>query len=176
MDLLKLKQVYYSIKKRLKGKTGLARNRVYLKCSLSEEWSKPKAFLEWAEKVNANGFYQEGWHLDKDILFRGNTVYGPETCVFVPQEINKLFVKANATRGKLPIGVTQTKSGTYRGQCCIGGGKGIFSKSFHTIEEAFIWYKVTKESVIKAAAEKWKGQIDPRVYNSLISYEVRIDD
>jgi hypothetical protein len=53
--------------------------------------------------------------LDKDILYKGNKIYSPDTCVFVPQEINALFVKNDANRGDLPIGVfyTLTKTNKY---------------------------------------------------------------
>src|SRR5690554_1544968 len=38
----------------------------------------------------------EGWQLDKDILYKGNKVYSPDTCVFVPRELN-LFVNDHVT-------------------------------------------------------------------------------
>lgn len=42
-------------------------------------------FLKWF-----NGNYIKGYALDKDILIKGNKVYSPETCCFVPYEINTL--------------------------------------------------------------------------------------
>ena len=51
----------------------------------------------------------EGWQLDKDILIKGNKIYSPDTCCFVPSEINNLFVGCNKSRGSLPIGVTFNK-------------------------------------------------------------------
>lgn len=36
--------------------------------------------------------HMEGWHLDKDILLKGNKVYSPETCAFVPAKINSLLI------------------------------------------------------------------------------------
>lgn len=50
-----------------------------------------------------------GWALDKDILVKGNKIYSPETCCFVPQEINNLFTKRKSCRGTLPIGVKYIK-------------------------------------------------------------------
>ena len=41
----------------------------------------------------------EGRYLDKDILVRGNKLYSPDTCLFVPQEINNLLTVQNK-RGK----------------------------------------------------------------------------
>lgn len=37
--------------------------------------------------------------LDKDILNKGNKVYCPENCIFVPRRINNLFTKSNRVRG-----------------------------------------------------------------------------
>ena len=45
-----------------------------------------------------------------------------------------------------------------------------------TSTEAFIVYKNFKESYIKEVANKWKDQIDPKVYEALMKYEVEITD
>ena len=37
-------------------------------------------------------------------------------------------------------------------------------------------YKQPKEDYIKEVANKWKDQIDPRVYDALMKYEVEITD
>lgn len=51
-----------------------------------DEWKSLRTFRQWFDK-----HYIEGWHLDKDIRVKGNKIYSPETCCFVPQEINALF-------------------------------------------------------------------------------------
>ena len=47
--------------------------------------------------------------LDKDILFKGNKIYSPSTCIYVPHRINSLFTKSDSARGDYPIGVTYHK-------------------------------------------------------------------
>jgi hypothetical protein len=47
---------------------------------------------------------------------------------------------------------------------------------FNTPEEAFQVYRTAKEAQIKVVAEKWKDQLDDRVYHALINYTVDIDD
>jgi hypothetical protein len=47
---------------------------------------------------------------------------------------------------------------------------------FNTAEQAFQVYKTAKEAYIKEVVNKWKDKIDPRVYNTLMNYEVNIDD
>ena len=51
----------------------------------------------------------EGLHLDKDILIPGNKIYGPNACMFIPQDINKLLVDREAARGLYPQGVAFNK-------------------------------------------------------------------
>jgi len=55
-------------------------------------------------------------------------------------------------------------------------GKVSHLKRVDTVEEAFSMYKRLKEGHIKDIAEKYKGQIDKRVYKSLINYQVEITD
>lgn len=57
--------------------------KTYKDCSVCEEWHLFSNFKAWMEKQN----YQ-GLHLDKDVLVKGNKVYSPDTCVFIPNEIN----------------------------------------------------------------------------------------
>ncbi len=47
---------------------------------------------------------------------------------------------------------------------------------FNTELEAFNAYKTAKEAFVKEQANKWKGKIDDRAYEALMSYEVNIDD
>jgi hypothetical protein len=47
---------------------------------------------------------------------------------------------------------------------------------FVTPEEAFQVYKQAKEAYIKEVAELYKDQIDIRVYEALMKYEVDIND
>ena len=47
---------------------------------------------------------------------------------------------------------------------------------FDTPEEAFQAYKQAKEAYIKEVAELYKDQIDIRVYEALMKYEVDIND
>jgi hypothetical protein len=58
----------------------------YIGCSVDERWHNFQVFAKWFEEN-----YIEGYELDKDILLKGNKIYSPETCCFVPKEINLLF-------------------------------------------------------------------------------------
>ena len=55
-------------------------------------------------------------------------------------------------------------------------GKQEFLGYFKTESEAFNAYKIAKEIFIKELANKWKGEIDGRAYEALMSYKVEITD
>lgn len=141
----------------------------YVSCSVCEEWHKLSSFKKWFDE-----HYVEGWALDKDILVKGNKVYSPATCCFVPQRINTAFIKREALRGNLPIGVT-TNGNKYIAQLSKYG-RMIRSKTLGTIQEAFLEYKNMKENYLKELADKYKDQLDPRVYEALYNYKVEITD
>lgn len=84
-----------------------ARNKInYADVTVCEDWLKFSEFEAWS-KTN----YVEGLHLDKDILLQGNKVYSPETCAYVPRDINNLLLKRERGRGEYPLGVSKmTKS------------------------------------------------------------------
>ena len=82
-----------------------------LACSVSEEWliliSKGKT--GWKNKQ------WEGKHLDKDILFEGNKVYSPDTCIFVTPTVNTFTTDCGAARGEWLIGADWHKqAGKFR--------------------------------------------------------------
>ena len=126
----------------------------------------------WAENEKLN--------LDKDILCKDNKVYSLENCVLVPDWVNSLFVKRDAKRGDCPIGVSYNKQAKkYQAYCHIDG-KNTRIGYYSTVEEAFYAYKTAKEQEIKRIANECvsKGYItkDSRLYNAMMSYQVKIDD
>ena len=131
-------------------------------------------------KNEYNWSADEKLNLDKDILHKDNKVYSLENCVLVPDWINSLFTKRDNDRGEYPIGVSYHKGAKkYQALCSINGKQtrlGLYS----TIEQAFNAYKIAKENEIKRIANECvsKGYIvkDSRLYNAMISYQVKIDD
>ena len=158
------------------------KRRTYLDCYVCEEWHNYQNFKKWFDKnIIELKDKNERVCLDKDILVKGNKVYSPETCCFVPNEINVLFTKTNKNRGLYPIGVYYKKKlRKYVSQCSEKIGKEkktqIYLGAFATPEEAFQAYKKHKEQYIKKVADKYKGQIKDNVYEALYKWEVEIDD
>lgn len=146
----------------------------YIGCEISDNFKNFDYFYEWC--CTQIGFGNKDWHLDKDILVKGNKLYSEETCCFVPQEINALIVLQKSTRGSLPIGVRYNKMFNlyYSSMRVFGLNKDL---GMHTApEEAFYAYKEGKEEHIKEVANKWKDQIDVRVYNALMNWTIEVTD
>ena len=147
----------------------------YESCEVSDKFKSYEYFYEWCHKQI--GFNNEGWHLDKDLLVKGNKVYSEHTCVFIPREINQLLTKRTASRGEYLIGVCLDKTNkSFKAQMNKNKGKPEHLGYFKTELEAFKAYKTAKESFIKEQASNWEDQIDPRAYEALMNYEVSRDD
>lgn len=145
----------------------------YEDVTICDEWLNFTNFKAWVEQQI--GFDQKGWQLDKDLLIKGNKIYRPEACIYLPAKVNKLLLKSRKSRGDYPIGVSQTASGRFSANC-HDTIKGNYLGAFDTPEEAFSVYKKRKEEVIKQVAEEYKDIIDSRAYKALINYEVEITD
>lgn len=149
-------------------------NPTYSGCSVAEDWH---CYQNYARDYYALMGDNKGWHIDKDIIYRGNKVYARENCCAVPPELNMLLCGGNSSRGKFPIGVSWNKRRQmFRAYSWGGIGKQIHLGYYNNVYAAFDAYKSFKESFIKQQANKWKDQIDPRAYFALINYEVKIDD
>ena len=146
----------------------------YKDCTVSDNFKDFTYFKEWCSKQI--GFSEKGWHLDKDILVKGNKLYSEDTCCFVPKEINLLFGKSAKYRGDCPIGVHFNKRKKLYESYITCYKQRIYLGKFKDAEEAFLAYKEAKETYIKEVANKWKDQIDPRVYEALMKYQVEITD
>ena len=146
----------------------------YKGCSVSENFKYYPFFKDWCH--NQVGFGEKGFALDKDILSKGNKTYSEDTCCFVPQEINNLFTNKKVKSNSIKTGVLfneRTK------RYSVGFSKGSKTKHlgyYDNEQEAFLAYKQAKEQQIKVVANRWKDQIDPRVYEALMNWEVDITD
>ena len=157
--------------------SGNSRNRypTYEGCKVSDNFKSYEYFYEWCHKQI--GFGNQGWHLDKDLLVKGNKVYSEYSCVFIPREINQLLTKSTASRGEYLVGVYYHKGGkAFIARVNKNTGKPEKLGSFATELEAFNSYKTAKEAFVKEQANKYKSQIDPRAYSALMNYTVEITD
>lgn len=141
----------------------------YRGCTVSEEWHSLQEFGMWHRKQKFSGF---NYHLDKDILVKGNKIYSPDTCCLVPQEINMLLTNNLASRGKYPQGVSSDNNGRFVVQMSNRVGIPRYIGRFDTIEEAALEYKKSKEAAVKLTASKFRSGMDDKVFQALMEWEL----
>lgn len=135
----------------------------YAGCSVSDEWLTFSNFKDWMEKQK-----WEGMQLDKDLLFEGNKIYRPETCVFVTQMVNSFTIDSGAARGEWLIGVDWHKpSEKFRASCSNPFTKKREHLGLFTCEQKAheAWLKRKLELAHELAAI----QTDRRVAKALIN-------
>ena len=134
----------------------------YKGCTVSSEWHTFSSFKAWMETQD-----WEGKHIDKDLLFQGNKIYGAATCVFVTGMVNSFTTDRGNDRGEWLIGVYWDKNaGKFRAQCSNPLTKknerlGLFTCE---LEAHQAWLKRKLELAHELAAI----QTDPRVAKALI--------
>lgn len=139
----------------------------YAGCTVSNEFKSFQSFMKWA--VNQVGFDSDNFQLDKDILIKGNKEYSVSSCCFVPGIINMAVIKSCST---LPQGVNyESLRGSYRATVGMYG-KPVQIGRYDTPEEAFCGYKYFKEAYVKQLALDYKSELDTRVFETLLNYEV----
>lgn len=152
----------------------LLKRPTYLEVHADESWHNFQTFSSWCQ--TQKGFINKGWELDKDLLVKGNKVYSPNTCVFLPSEINVAISTVKSTRkGDLPVGVTNSEQGRGYRAYCSDKGKTL-SKRSTSVEECFDWYKNTKENIIKSLADEYSHLLDVNAYEALYNYKVEWGD
>lgn len=148
----------------------------YEKCEVCDDWLNFHSFFEWF-KENYYELKDETVQLDKDILKKGNCIYCPEYCCFVPHTINSLFTKSNKNRGMYPIGVSWIqRDKKFSAQCNDGHKHRKSLGHYDNPVDAFVAYKIFKEKIIKQIADEYKNVIPKDVYEAMYKYVVEITD
>ena len=147
----------------------------YIGSSMCDTWRNFQVFAEWC---NSQKSFLENpeFVLDKDILVKGNKLYSPTTCTFVPASINSLFTKCDARRGCLPIGVYLANKSVKYASCVSIDGVTKTLGYFTNPEQAFLAYKEAKETIIKQKANKYIDRISSECFSAMMNYEVEITD
>jgi len=153
-------QKWKNMLQRCYSKKQTTENRTYKGCTVCEEWLTFSNFRLWMER--------QDWkdkHLDKDILFPGNKIYSPETCVFVDQKVNIFLIERNASRGDYMIGVCWRKDcSKFQAWCNINGKQKHLGYFNSELEAHKAWLAFKLKLAYKLASE----QTDPRIAKALI--------
>lgn len=145
------------------------KNPSYKNCEASINFKQFTFFKEWCEKQLG---FNQGWELDKDLLTQGNLIYSEKTCVFLPEEINRVITKRKVS-GKVKHTGVVVNSRTKKIEARIS----MYNKDktigvFNSIDEASRAFKLAKKAYLKELADKWKGKIDYRAYEALLNFEL----
>lgn len=141
---------FYGRWKHVISRAGSERDRgVYSDCFVCEDWIKASNFKGWMEKQD-----WQGLQLDKDILVPGNREYGPNTCVFVPQEINKLLLMPTKQKEDGLYGVYvrkdfKKKDLRYQGHISVYNGKAFKLKYLGIYDEELECHKAWQEAKVQ---------------------------
>ena len=153
----------------------------YKDARVCQEWHHLSNFKAWMEQQEYTGCV-----LDKDILCKGEKVYSPETCCFVPEVLNLVIIRSDSSRGNLPIGVTvdpRKAVGTKRFVSRVGSGvrgRNIHLGMFTTPIEAHFAWQLAKALRIEDEVEGWYNHISyrPDVADALLkmAWKLRLDN
>lgn len=137
----------------------------YSDCKVCDKWLIYSNFERWV-------LSQDNWQdkeLDKDILSLGCKLYSEDTCMFVPQEINKLLtVKSISKEREFPIGVSYNSSTKlYHANCGMGSKGKTFNKAAKSAWEAYVLYLNSKMYYVKTLIGTHGEYIDGVLFSYL---------
>lgn len=137
-------------------------NPTYKDVTVCPEWLLFSNFRDWWVENNVRE-----WQLDKDILQKGNLVYCPDSCIYVPDYINLLLMDCAAARGDYQLGVSEDR-GKFQSRVRRNGCRKYLGY-FNTPELAHAAWQIGKIEVIKEAIDKYTEEA-----NSLGVFDVRV--
>lgn len=135
----------------------------YKNVEVCKEWYNFTTFKKWFQK-----HYVESFELDKDILQKGvtNKIYSPDTCVFLPKEINCAIITHTNKYG-LPNGIRPCGN---KFESRVKHKNKAIRKTFDMLEEAIEFYSYNKSKIIESLIEKYKDKLENRAIVGLRNY------
>lgn len=149
----KIFERWVSMVQRCYNEKSLSRRPHYRGCSIDVRWSSFMEFRKWMLMQD-----WEGKQLDKDLLVKGNKVYGPDTCCFINQKLNTSITDTRVKSNGLPIGI-HIDRGKYRVEV-----QSKYVGYFDDLDSALTCYTNTKRDVIR---ELLKLESDNRVIEAV---------
>ena len=144
------------------------KNPAYQNVTVCEEWLLFSNFRGWWIENNV-----AGWQLDKDLLVKGNLIYLPSACVYVPNYLNSLLTDCAAARGDYPLGVYRVNRRNPYRSVCRAGGEWKHLGLFQTPQEAHRTWQIAKINSIRNGIIRYTeeannlGVFDPRIVTAL---------
>lgn len=144
--------------------------RGYIDCEVCDEWLNYQVFAQWCHDT---GYLLLGYHLDKDLLVRGNKMYSPETCCMLPGEINSVLIESRPPTIKSePRGITKRQNGQYYVRT-TENSTSTPRGTYDTLQEAMDVYRKITEVKIKTLALKYRYKISKQAYTALLNWQIK---
>lgn len=117
----------------------------YIGCTVINDWLLFSNFRKWMLAQE-----HKGLELDKDIKNKGNKIYSPETCLFIPTALNRLLNDSAAARGEWPVGVCWHKRDRrFIAKLSFNGKRGYLG-IFSTVEQASnVYQRARTEKILQ---------------------------
>lgn len=148
------------------------RAKTYFDVFVCKEWHNYQVFAQWFIENYDFQTMNNTWNIDKDILCPTCKIYSPETCIFIPNEVNVVFKKNNESVVGLPKGV-YPKDGKYQSSISRFG-KQYYLGFFNTIEEAHNIYVKNKKEYLVEVSKKWRGILSDRICDAIESFDINL--
>ncbi len=150
----------YQLWENMRGRIGNNyKNPTYSEVTVCDEWKDFQVFAKWFQDQVTSGNYTDGYHLDKDFLSGSNKQYSPETCVFIPREINNVFVKKTKTNGCFGVHKSKSRFEVKTNFC--------ERKRFEAEQDALDYYNSQKKIQIADIVNRYESSVDKRVIEKL---------
>lgn len=136
-----------------------------------KDWHNYQTFARW---FYIQDYWERKYELDKDLKDPSGLLYSKDHCLLLPAELNKAIVYSNTSRNPLGLkGVKESSEGKYRASVTCGGSS-YTSTEYSTKEDAYTFYKTTKESLLRALGVKLykEGSINVEILDACNAWEV----
>lgn len=140
-----------------------SKNPTYKHITVCDEWHNFQNFAYWYTREDE---YGRGYHLDKDILVKGNKLYSPKTCCLVPKGLNSFFSRVDGETKS----IYKTTNGKFVAKISRYGKKEHLG-TFETKHEAILVYSRAKAIRAKELALENLGRIRYKVFLAIMSWE-----
>jgi hypothetical protein len=151
------------------------RQVTYINCTVCPEWLDYQTFADWFVQQRGHDI---GWQIDKDLLASRlnleDKIYSPETCILLPEEINK-SIASTRTRSTniLPSGVHYNNRKTaFVARYFAPTGKNTHIGTYRTVEDAHKAYKEKKQEALDFLTAKYEALLDTKAYNCLKTFYI----
>lgn len=122
----------------------------YCEVTVCDEWQRDfEKFYDWCLDN-----YVEGWQIDKDLLSGDEKIYSPDTCLFVPPEVNAFYREPYNKRGFAYKNVIPGGKTGWLFKTTIHGVQ-LFGTVRRSQEHAYADYLMFRSGHLKTLSEKY---------------------